>query len=301
VLTRLVREARRSSVVVSGTEVGPSLLLAWLAARLTRRPLAVLVQASLSGALAEWVPPRLHPLTRWVHTHADLAVCVSPGLVDEVRRAGVPEERIAVVAVGIDVTATREAAVEPVPPVTDRPYLVAVGRLVPQKGFDVLVEAYALAAGRLSTHDLVVVGEGPERAALQALRDRHGLTGSVHLPGFLPNPQPVLAGADLFVLPSRYEGMGGLVLLEAMAHGIPIVATDCVSGPRDLLDDGRIGRLVPVEDVAALAEALCDHIADPARLRAAAAAGPERARNFAPDRWVTALRDALEPLRADRR
>ena len=263
---RLTRSARRAHVVLSGTEVGPALLLGWLAARLTRRPFAVLVQASLSGAMSEWVPARLHRITA---------------------------DRIAVVPVGVDVDAAIDAAAIPTRPVTDRPYVMALGRLVPQKGFDVLLEAYAATRAQLGEHHLVLVGEGPERARLEALAHRLGIADAVHFPGFIDNPQPLLARAALFVLPSRYEGMGGLVLLEAMSHGVPIIAADCVSGPRQLLEEGRIGRLVPPEDVDALATALAEHVADPEPLTARAVMGPRRARDFSPDRWTAELHQLL--------
>ena len=290
---RLTRSARRAHVVLSGTEVGPALLLGWLAARLTRRPFAVLVQASLSGAMSEWVPARLHRITRRALSHADLAVCVSPGLVAEVAATGLPADRIAVVPVGVDVDAAIDAAAIPTRPVTDRPYVMALGRLVPQKGFDVLLEAYAATRAQLGEHHLVLVGEGPERARLEALAHRLGIADAVHFPGFIDNPQPLLARAALFVLPSRYEGMGGLVLLEAMSHGVPIIATDCVSGRRQLLEEGRIGRLVPPEDVDALATALAEHVADPEPLTARAVMGPRRARDFSPDRWTAELHQLL--------
>lgn len=294
-MLRLVPAARRVGLVLSGSEVGYGLLLGWLGARLARRPFAVLVQSNVPRAMADWVPGPLHPVTRWVYRHLDLAVCVSPGLVPDVLAMGVGSEQVAVVPVGVSVEDTIQAAAGTTPD-PDAPYVMAMGRLDHQKGFDVLIRAFAAAHGRMPGWRLVLVGEGPLREALADLAGSLGIGSLVEMPGFVANPHPRLAGASLYVLSSRYEGMGGLALLEAMAHGLPIIATDCVSGPRELLEDGRLGALVPVEDVASLATALVAHAQDPAPLKAAADRAPDRARQLGPDRWVGALATVLRPL-----
>lgn len=296
---RLLRLSRKSSVVFAASEIGSSLLLGYAAARLTRRPFAVLVQNRLSGSVDEWVPRRLRPATRWVHAHADLSMCVSPGLVDEVLANGLPPERVAVVRLGVDVDALLAAAKSgPLP--LDPPYLIAVGRLSPQKGFDLLIRAYASAGEVMAGYPLVIVGEGPEREALEQLAAELGVAESVVFAGFVENPQRLLAAASLFVLSSRFEGMG-LVVLEALTHGVPVIATDCVTGPRYLLRDGELGDLIPVNDVDALTSALIAHMASPERLRAMAAAGQARARELGPDKLIADVRDALVRLADDGR
>jgi glycosyltransferase involved in cell wall biosynthesis len=132
--------------------------------------------------------------------------------------------------------------------------LVAVGRLHEQKDFQTLLRAFALVRARRSAR-LIILGEGPERPALEAGVAKLGLTEDVDLPGFVPNPYAFMAGASQFVLSSRYEGLP-TVLIEAMACGCPVVSTDCPSGPGEILDNGKYGRLVPVGDAAALAEAM---------------------------------------------
>jgi glycosyltransferase involved in cell wall biosynthesis len=303
-LLRLVREARRCDVVVSGSEIGYGFLAAWTAARLARRPFAVVVQSQLSQALHEWVPPRLHGVTRWVHSRSDLALCVSAGLVPPVVAAGLPEARTAVVPVGVDVEAVRRAALRPpsgavAAALASGPFAVAAGRLSSAKGFDVLLRAWAVARERsAAVRDLplLLLGEGAEREHLEALVEQLGLEGAVQLPGFSSDLQAALAGAELFVLSSRYEGMGSFVLLEAMAHGTPVVATDCPSGPRELLRDGALGALVDVDDVDALAAAVVEHAEHPDRLRSTADARRLRSEDFAPQRWVSAAARELVPL-----
>jgi glycosyltransferase involved in cell wall biosynthesis len=133
--------------------------------------------------------------------------------------------------------------------------LVAMGRLARVKGFDLLVEAFARVAAAHPEWRLVVYGEGPERAALEAQVARLGLAGRVSLPGRVSDPSARLATAHAFVLSSRHEGFPN-ALLEAMACGLPAVAFDCPSGPADIVTHGRDGLLVPRGDVAALAAAL---------------------------------------------
>jgi glycosyltransferase involved in cell wall biosynthesis len=123
-----------------------------------------------------------------------------------------------------------------------------------------------------------VLGEGPERAPLERLRDELALRDVVALPGHADNPYPALRHADLVVLPSRFEGFA-LVILEALALGRPVLAAKCPAGPAELLEDG-VGSLVPPGDADALAEALVELAGAPERRAAMAARGPERARAY---------------------
>lgn len=143
--------------------------------------------------------------------------------------------------------------------------LIAMGRLHRQKGFDLLIEAFAGAAGRFPEWDLLVFGEGGERENLRRLAATFGITDRVLMPGFRRNPDAVLRQADAFALSSRYEGMPN-ALMEAMACGLPCVSFDCPSGPGELIENEINGLLVPAGDVAGLTEALGRIMADP-RLR----------------------------------
>jgi glycosyltransferase involved in cell wall biosynthesis len=136
-----------------------------------------------------------------------------------------------------------------------RKRLMTVGRLAPVKGTDNLVRAFARIAARHADWELVVVGEGPQRAALQAQIDSSGLAGQVILAGEVGNLAEWYRRAELFVLSSRHEGFPN-VLLEAMAHGVASVSFDCEAGPRNIIRHGVDGLLVPDQDVDALAAAL---------------------------------------------
>ncbi|MEZ5904902.1 MAG: glycosyltransferase [Geminicoccaceae bacterium] len=147
------------------------------------------------------------------------------------------------------------APLGPVPIRLDgRPFIVAAGRLTPSKDFPNLLEAMALLRRRRDLA-LVILGEGPERPALDALVQKLGLTADVWLAGFQANPYRFFSRAAVFVLPSRREGLP-TVLIEAMACGCPIVSTDSPHGPREILADGRFGHLVPMGEPPALADAI---------------------------------------------
>ena len=144
------------------------------------------------------------------------------------------------------------------------PRIITVGALKEEKNQALLLRAFA----RLSGHPearLMILGEGPLRAGLERLAAKLGIADRVRMPGFSVDPWPCLASADLFVLSSDHEGFG-LVLAEAMHAGLRVVSTDCEGGPREILDGGRYGKLIPTGDVAGLAEAMAAALQKPATL-----------------------------------
>jgi glycosyltransferase involved in cell wall biosynthesis len=305
-LTRLVTLARRADVLVASSEEGPGILLGHLAARLTRTPLAVLVQADLDSSIDIWVPRPLRGVTRFVHTRCDAAICVADSIVPGVLANGLPPERVSVVLNGVDVAAVRERAGLAPPAAsgteparhragTDPPTVIGVGRLSVEKDFALLVRAHAQVRSAGVEHRLRILGDGPDRQQLTDLVAELGVTDSVLLPGHVDNPHAAMAEADLFVLPSRSEGTP-LVLLEALALGVPIVATRCSSGVEQLLGVGSYGELVPPGSVDALASAVHAHLRDPDALRARAAVGPVRALTFDVSRSARTVHSILAGL-----
>jgi glycosyltransferase involved in cell wall biosynthesis len=196
----------------------------------------------------------------------------------------------------IDVAAIRRRADAPF----ERPaarYVVSVARLDEgQKDHGTLLRAYAaLRARRPDVAHLALIGEGPDRARLEALAAELRLGDAVHFVGYSANPFPIIRAADALVLSSRYEGFG-MVLGEAMALGTPVLSADCPTGPRDLLDEGRAGLLVPVGDVDAMADALERLLTDAPlreRLVRAASAKIDTFDVPAANRRMTELADAL--------
>jgi glycosyltransferase involved in cell wall biosynthesis len=154
------------------------------------------------------------------------------------------------------------------------PLIVSAARLAPQKDLKTLLRAFSLLRARRDVR-LLILGEGRSRASLEALSEELELGHDFRMPGRVLNPLPYMRGADIFALSSIYEGFGN-VLVEALAAGCKVVSTDCPGGPREILDGGRYGALVPVGDAPALARALeaaLDTPQDAAKLQA-------RARDF---------------------
>ena len=142
------------------------------------------------------------------------------------------------------------------------PLIVSIGRLCHQKGFDTLIRSIHLLHDTGVPAHAIILGEGPLRNDLEELIRQMDLAPFVSMPGFVQDPRPYLDACDAFVLASRSEGFG-LVLTEAMALGKPTIATSAAGGPRTLIQDGRNGLLVPVDDVESLAEAIRKVISDP--------------------------------------
>jgi len=193
------------------------------------------------------------------YPRANALVGASEGVVQDLVRVGelddLPTYAIPNPILTKNVFAQAEEAVDH-PWLNDReaPVLISVARLAEQKDLGVLLEALAMVRARQEAR-LIVLGEGPLRGALERRVQELGLSGVVDMPGHVANPYAFLAKADLFVLSSAWEGSPN-ALIEALALGLPVVSTDCPSGPAEILDGGRYGRLVPVGDSDALAEAI---------------------------------------------
>ena len=200
-----------------------------------------------------WV---LKHLSRLSFRRADVLSCVSEDMVGQYRTVFGPKAPHVAIYNIVDDAASRERMSEPVdePWLTDKqtPVIIAAGSLAPWKGFADLIDAMAKVR---SDARLIILGEGPLRADLEAQVARLGLADRVKLPGFATNPLKYFTRADVFVLSSTVEGLPN-VLVEAMMCGCTPVATDCPTGPREVLDGGRFGYLVPVRDPDALASGI---------------------------------------------
>jgi glycosyltransferase involved in cell wall biosynthesis len=174
-----------------------------------------------------------------------------------------------------------------------RRVLVAMGRLVPQKGFDMLLNAFARIGDRHPEWSLTILGEGGGRDELETQIRTLKLEERVYLAGHTSDPLAVLCVSDLFVFSSRYEGFG-LALCEAMACGLPVVSFDCPSGPRDIIRHGIDGILVPPEDIDALATALDRLMSDSQERERLASRAPEVLDRFSDHRILALWEQLLE-------
>ncbi|MDZ7751669.1 MAG: glycosyltransferase [Gammaproteobacteria bacterium] len=207
---------------------------------------------------------RLHRLgqhlsARHLYPRADVIVVPSRGAAaDLVATASIPASKVKALPSPV-ITArvlaqAREMPAHPWLRDKTRPVFLGAGELCARKDFATLIRAFAALRRRREAR-LIILGEGRRRGELEALVRELGVADDVDLPGFTANPYGFMANADVFVLSSRWEGLGN-VLVEALALGMRCVATDCPSGPREVLEDGRYGALVPVGDVDALARSM---------------------------------------------
>jgi len=260
-LVRYLRRERPNAMLTSMNYVNIVGIWARTLARVDTR-LIVNEQNALSLEAAH-SPRRRHRLMprliKRFYPWADGVTSVARGTADDlVSTAGVSPNLIEVVHNPIVTTELRALVAEPLGHpwfgTGQVPVVLGVGRLAPQKDFGTLIRAFARVIERRPCR-LMILGDGPERASLEALVAERGLTGSVDLPGWVSNPYPHMAHAGVFVLSSRWEGLPS-VLIEALFCEVPVVATDCLSGPREILEGGRYGALVPVGDEEALAAAI---------------------------------------------
>lgn len=293
-LVRYLRRARPAAMLSDKDRVNRTALLArWLAGVPTRLVLSsgttISIDLATRGVLERWVQRfsmgRLYPL-------ADAVIVTSGGVAEDMAAyTGLARERIAVVPSPVVPAALFS---DPLPrpdhpwigdPVM--PLILGVGELSNRKDFDTLLRAFARVRARRPCR-LMILGRGGARERLLALAASLGVADDVDLPGFVPNPYVFMAHADLFAFTSRWEGLG-FVLIESLAVGTPVVATDCPSGPAEILHDGRYGPLVPVGDDAALAQAILATLENPLPPETLREAARPYAIEAATDAYLTVL------------
>ncbi len=267
-LALYLRRERPATLVSAMNYV--NVIASW-ALRISRVPtrLVMTEHANLSQLLSDansglaWCLPRL---MRAAYIRADAIIAVSDGVAQDLAKTlGFAAKRIHTRHNPIDVDALAAKSTETL----DHPWfapnappvVLAAGRLSPEKDFPILIRAFALLRAQRPAR-LVILGEGGQRKALEGLIDDLDCKNDILLPGFQANPYTWMRRAGVFVLSSRWEGFGN-VLVEAMACGVPVVSTACPSGPEEILENGRWGRLTPVGDAAALANAIGQTLADP--------------------------------------
>ena len=267
-LPGLVRYLRRERPQAVLSALNHANVIAVVARMLAGVPVRLVVSernnVSLSGSSSKNLRSRVVPhMMRWAYRKADGVTAVSGGVADDLANAiNLPRDSISVIFNPVVTPELIEKSRVPLehpwlgegkPPV-----ILGVGRLTPQKDFSTLIRAFARVR-TVRDCRLVILGEGELRAELEQLVTSLGLADSVKLPGFAENPFAWMSRVRLFVLSSRWEGLPN-VLIQAMACGAAVVSTDCPSGPDEILEGGKWGKLVPVGDVEALAEAISENL-----------------------------------------
>jgi glycosyltransferase involved in cell wall biosynthesis len=297
---RMVRETRPDVAMsfLKGTN-----LLAWLAlmGMGKERPRWVAREGNNVLAVVEEEAPNPFikrvslGLTRKAYARADAVLAnstdMAEGLVGDL---GLDPAKMRMINNPIDLAAIAAARDEPIPGAPNRPYVLCAGRLEYQKAHEVLIRSFA-ASGIWRTHALVILGKGSRLNQLHRLAAQLGVGEYVRFIGFVANPYAWMARADLFVLPSRWEGFP-TVAAEALACGAPLLLSDCSFGPRDVIEPGVSGELVPVDDEIALSAAMAQLIADPERRARMRTAGLKRVRRFAIETMVSHYADLFEEM-----
>lgn len=199
------------------------------------------------------------PLVKRLYPRADKVVGISRGVMKDVQAVcALPDEKVSFIHNPVVSPVLLAQMQEPADHEWFQdafvPVIVASGRLVPQKDYPVMLRAFAKLHERMPVR-LLILGEGPERAALESLVRTLNIGSAVRFQGFVENPAAWMKHAKLFVMSSAWEGFGN-VIVEALLCGLPVVATDCPAGPAEILDHGAYGTLVPPGDVNALAAAM---------------------------------------------
>jgi glycosyltransferase involved in cell wall biosynthesis len=262
---------RRESPDVLLSQMGHCNIVSLLARKLARSATRVVIsEVSLMGvstANPVQLRSRLIPLfAKKLYPQADGIITVSHGAANDLAHVlDLPFDRIDVIYNPVVTPELHERADRMVEhpwfSADGPPVIIGVGRLDPEKDFLTLLRASNIVRKNRNIR-LMILGEGPERLTLESLVHELGMTDVVTLPGFVENPLPFIANASVLVLTSRFEGLSN-VLIEALACGTPVVATDCPGGPTEILDGGRYGKLAPVGDAENLARAIEETLVNP--------------------------------------
>ena len=260
-LARYLRRERPRGVISRVSHTNLAAIAARAIAGIKTRLIVVEASNFSEGAShgVSWMTKRR--MMRWAYPKADAVVGVSQGVARDLERNLKMDSGVVHVAYNpvFDDELSQKAAEVPshrwFQESDGPPNIIAVGRLTVGKDFRCLLEAFAQLRRKRCAR-LVILGEGSERARLEADRTRLGLDDDVSLPGYVDNPYALMSRAAVLAQSSRFEGLPN-VLIEALACGCPVVATDCPSGPAEILDHGKYGTLVQISDSQSLCDALC--------------------------------------------
>ena len=259
-LVRYLRKEKPAVIISNGSAINIATLMARGLVRNCNTRLIITQRTNTFSKTKSSFKSRISLFCmRWLYPKAEVVVGVSDGVSRALEeRLGIEKGSVKTIHNGIVDEGFYERANEPLEhewfKAGSPPVLLAVGRLVEQKDFATLLRAFSLLRKNRSVR-LIILGEGRLRSQLEKQIDDLGLKDDVRMPGFDINPLKYYKNCSAFVLSSRFEGLAG-VIIEALACGCPVVATDCPSGPAEVMKNGEYGLLVPVGNSQALAEAM---------------------------------------------
>jgi glycosyltransferase involved in cell wall biosynthesis len=295
ILKKAVSLGSRADVIVGSMEGMPT-YVAWLAAKLLRKPIIGWIRTELDEYLT-LLPGWNRRIARWLYPRCDAVVVPSTGCLHSLSRVThIPASRLRTIHNAVDRSRVRALAAERLPAIGNtgqRRYVLGIGRLLnAQKGFDLLVRAHAAVRSRGINHDLVILGEGKDRLALEKLAHSLYVQDSLSMPGFQRNPFPWLQNARALVAPARVDGLGR-IFLEAIALGVPVIGSPA-SGPTEVLNYGDFGIVVKHEDVDSLADAIASILLDDELHARYVKLSLERSREYAPMKSVRQWEELLQ-------
>ncbi|PKP60270.1 MAG: hypothetical protein CVT89_00135 [Candidatus Altiarchaeales archaeon HGW-Altiarchaeales-2] len=284
---KIINSEKPDIVFTPSTTISPLAIFAKLFARKTR--VIINVQGNLTADLKQNLKNKffleriISILIYRMYRMADKVICVSKGVGEDLnKKFCVPKDKIVVIYNPIDVEEINKLQNEEIDDLyfeNDNLKIISVGRLHIQKAYEYLIEAFKVVRENEINANLIIIGEGIERANLENLVDDLGLGDCVIMPGFKKNPYKYIKNSDLFVLSSIFEGHP-LALSEAMACGVPVISTRCPSGPDETITDNVNGMLVPMRNEKALADAMINLLKDRSTAERLAKEGIKRANDF---------------------
>lgn len=298
-LRRVVIGARPDIVLSMGFSVNVFTILALLFAGRQFKLIVGVRNSIMELALTRKPWNFLRLCTPWIYRCADLVITVSRGAAEEIMNAGIEARKVTVIHNGYDCEKIRRLAEFEVEHewFTDKraPLIISAGRLAVQKNFPLLLKAFQIVSKKTPCR-LVLLGDGPEEGRLKNLAVDLGIEKNVAFLGNHSNPYCYFAKSDIFVLSSLWEGFPN-VLCEAMACGLPIVSTDCPTGPNEIIRDGENGLLVMMNDATAMADAIMRLLNDDGLRLSLAQRGHADVKFFTIDRMIDEFNSCFEQIK----
>jgi glycosyltransferase involved in cell wall biosynthesis len=297
---RFIQRIREYGILFAGYELWPAYITTLLGKTLGKKVICMnhtFLSRYIDLYGISWWNKYLTALSYWL---SDRVITVSIDAKGDLERNfWIPAKKIKVIYNPIDIELVQKRGQESIDeeekPIFSKPVIISVGSLIMQKGFDILLNAFRKVLDRGLEAHLVILGKGEEYNGLKKLAHQLGIQRETFFLGFKENPFQYIAKSKVFVLSSRVEGFGN-VLVEAMACGCPVISTDCPGGPREILGGGKYGVLVCVEDHKHLSEAMIELLQNEDKRKFYSCLGLERGQEFAREKIIPQYIEVLQSL-----